>query len=696
MGRGFFVEANERKLSGGPILYTNTALALQNIFQWNFLAGTMPNNGGEGVILSNKMAARYFGDTVEGIIGSTLYVDDKPFLVKGIVEHIPENAHFDFNMIAMVDSIPYSWGAYTYTKLKPTVTDVDAVAQKITTASYINDPDAETDPLEKGMMLQPLKDIHLGSDYLYELEANVKPVYIYLFAVIGFLVLIITITNYVNLAVAINANRLKEVGVRKVVGARKQDVFMQFIFEAIMSVVVALILALLLVYALLPSFNELLSVKLLWSSIIEPDNLLLFFSFSLAVGFISGFYPSAILSAKSLLNLLNKKGNLGSGRMSLRKVLLGFQFFLLVLMAGFAFYVNEQLNYVTDTDLGFEKEGILTLDIQGAEKFKAFKDQLTSNPNILEVGSGGTPGNNPYNTVTYKFDDVDQVFDDANQIYMDYSSAKMLGLKSEAFKLLDEGKRKVFVLNKATGQKYEDMTGKPMESLIGANLIEEPEWVRDDGSMGDPEAIDGFVENFHYFSKKESFNPLFIQVFNEVPWIYGVNVQVRTEGLFETMAFIEEAYYNVEKERPFDAEFLDQRLENLYAEEYKVALIVKILSVLSVVLALGGLIGLTYYNAKLKQREVAIRKVLGANAGHILSLMSRDFFWIGLVSMLIALPFTVYAINQWLNNFAFHVDSQLWVLMLIGLVGLVIMLLGVASQSYRTARMNLVEPLKQE
>lgn len=696
MGRGFFVEANERKLRGGPILYTNTASALQSIFQWNFLMGTMPQNSSEGVILSDKVARRYFGESLEGAVGSTIYIDEKSFLVRGIVEHIPENAHFDFNMIAMVDSIPYSWGAYTYAKLRSAADDIDEVAEKITVASYINDPKAETDPLEKGLALQPLKDIHLGSQHLYEIEANVKPIYLYLFAAIGLIVLIITITNYVNLAVAINANRFKEVGIRKVVGARKKDVFIQFTFEAVVSVFVALIFAMFLVYALLPFFNDLLSVKLLWSNIASPRSLMAFGSFSLGIGLISGLYPSAILSTKSLLNLLGKKGNAGSGKMSLRKVLLGFQFFLLVLMAGFTFYVNEQLSFVTTTDLGFEKEGILALNIRGADKFKALKSELLSNPSILEVGSGGTPGNGSFNTVTYKFEDVDEVFDDANQIFMDYAAARIFGLKSEAFKLLDEGKRKVFVLNRTAGRKYEQLTGKSMESLLGKNLIEEPEWAQEDGSMGDPEAIDGFVEDFHYFSKKQSFNPLFIQVYNEVPWIYGVSIKVQTDNLFETMSFIEDAYYNVEKERPFIAQFLDERLENLYAEEYKVALIVKILSGLSIVLALAGLIGLTYYSAKLKQREVAIRKVLGASSLHILGLMSKDFFWIGLFALLVALPVTMYAINQWLNNFAFHVDSQLWVLIGIGLAGLSIMLLGVLSQSYKTTRMNLIEPLKQE
>ncbi|WP_170827453.1 ABC transporter permease [Roseivirga sp. 4D4] len=696
MGREFFVEANDRRLRGGPILYTNTATSLQEIFQWKFIMGTMTQANAEGVVLSDKTAKRYFGDLSDEIVGSTVYIDDKAFLVRGIVEHIPENAHFDFNMIAVVDSIPYSWGAYTYAKLKPNTKNLSQVAEKITRASYINDPEAETDPLEKGLNLQPLRDIHLGSDHLYEIEANVKPIYIYLFAAIGLIVLIITITNYVNLAVAINANRFKEVGVRKVIGARKKDVFAQFISEAVISIFVALLMALLLVYTLLPYFNQLLSVGLEWADIFKLDEFLLLSAFCFSIGVLSGLYPSALLSSKPLLKLLSNSVNRGSGKMNLRKTLLGFQFFLLVLMAGFAFYVNAQLNYVTETDLGFEKDGILTLDIRGAEKFKLLKDQLLKNPNVLEVGSGGTPGNMPFNTITYKFEDVDEVFDDANQIFMDYSSAKMFGLKSEAFKQLEAGKDKVFLLNRAAGRKYEKLTQKPMLDLVGANLIEEPEWIQDDGTAGDPEVIDGFVQDFHYFTKRESFNPLLIQVYNDIPWVYEVNVKLQTEDLFETMAFIEDAYYDVEKDKPFAAQFLDERLDSLYTEEFKVAAIVKILSILSIVLALAGLIGLTYYSAKLRQREVAIRKVLGANVLHVLRLMSKEFFWVGLLAMIAALPITLYVINQWLGNFAFHIESQLWVLVAIGIAGLVIMLLGVISQSYRTTKMNLVEPLKQE
>ncbi|MFY0593741.1 FtsX-like permease family protein [Roseivirga sp.] len=695
MGRGFFVRANERRFRGGPILYTNTPESLQNIFGWNFLRGSMPTNK-EGVILTDKVARRYFGESANEAVGKSIKIDEKAYVVNGVVKHIPENSHFDFNLIAVVDSIPYSWGAYTYAKLEESTKDIEAVGDKITKASYLSDPDAETDPLEKGLALQPLKDIHLGSEYLYEIEPNVKPVYLYLFGVVGLLVLIITITNYVNLAVAINANRLKEVGVRKVIGAKRKDVFTQFMFEAVLSTLIGLSFAILIVYTLLPQFNQLLSVNLAWSIMVAPSHLLLYVLFSLLVGIISGIYPSVLLSSRPLLGLLGKHRNLSIGKMSLRKILLGMQFFLLVLMTGFGFYVNRQLKFVTETDLGFEKEGIMSFYLSGLDKIRPITAKLLANPNIKEVGRGGTPANLPFNTVTYKFENNDEVFDDANQVFMDYATVKMLGLNSAAFTSLDEGKEKVVLLNRAAGRNYERLTGEPMENLIGQNLIQEPEWTQDDGTVGDPEFIDGFIEDFHYFSKRESFSPLFIQVYNDLPWGYGLNVKMDTENLFETMSFIREAYAEVEKERPFNYKFLDDKLQSLYAEESKVGLIVKILSILSVVLASAGLIGLTYYNAKMKQREIAIRKVLGADTRHILKLMSQDFFRIGLIALVAALPLTIYAINLWLDNFAFHIDTELWVLLVIGGLGLSIMLFGVLTQSYRTTRINLVEPLKQD
>ena len=695
MGRGFFVEANDRKLRGGPILYTNTPEQLQNIFQWEFLQGQMGGDLSEGVILSDKMASRFFPNEADALTGKRFFIDEKPFLIKGVVKHIPENAHFDFNLIAVVDSIPYTWGAYTYTKLDKTVSDIGAVEDKITKASYTVTPDDESDPLEKGLSLQPLRDIHLGSTHLYELEANLNPIYLYLFAAIGLVVLIITITNYVNLAVAINSNRFKEVGVRKVIGARRRDVFFQFIFESLLSATIGLPLAIGMVYLFLPYFNQVLEVGLAWADFIEPLNLLLYGAVALGIGLISGWYPSLILSGKSLQNLLNTQGGTRTP-FSLRRLLLGFQFFLLIVMVGFGFYVHQQLNYVTNTDLGFEKEGILTLDIRGAEKFQKLRSTLLTNPAILAVGSGGAPGNTRFNTVTYRFEGIQEIFDDANQVSMDYASAQMFGLESEAFQLLDEGKKMVFVLNQEAGRKYESLTGNSQSNLIGSTIIQEPEYVAEDGTVGIPTAIDGFVQDFHFFSKKESFNPLFIEVYKEIPWIYGVNVKMQTSNLFETMSFIEEAYYEVEKERPFLSQFMDQKLENLYSEEYKVALIVKSLSLLSVLLALAGLIGLTYYTAMLRQKEVAIRKVLGAKVFNILGLMSKDFFLIGVWAMVVAIPVAIYVIDLWLSNFAFRINTNPLTLVMLGLGALLLMLLGVIFQSLKTTAGNPVETLRTE
>ncbi len=695
MGRGFYVEANNKKLRGGPILYTNTPEQLQSIFQWEMIQGSFESSTSEGVIISDKVASRYFPDSEESIVGEELFIDDKAFLIKGVVEHIPENAHFDFNLIAMVDSIPYTWGAYTYVKLAEGQKDLFETEKRMFDITKRHTPGADEDDLEKGVTLQPLRDIHLGSDYLYELESNLNPVYLYLFMAIGIVVLTITITNYVNLTIAINANRLKEVGIRKAIGANKRDVFVQFIFESLLTVIISLCIGLGLVYLALPYFNQSLEVVLSWSELVSLKQLSFVIGATLLVGVISGWYPSYILAKKPFEQLISKGGT-QKRKFNVRSILLGFQVFTVITLAGFAFYVNQQINFVTQSDLGFEKEGILTVNFRGLEKYRVFKERLESNPSILRVGSGGTPANTRYNTTTYKFEEIDDVFDDANQVDMDYATAQMLGLKSSAFDLLENGKKDIMLLNETAAKKYEVVSGKSRANLLEQLLIMEPEVIEEDGTVGYPSEINGFVQDFHYFSKREAFNPLFIRVHKEIPWIYGVNIKLQTDSLFETMSFIENAYAEVETETPFIAKFIDDKLEYLYSEEYRISGIVKALGLLSILLAFAGLIGLAYYSAKLMQKEVAIRKVLGAKILGLLGVMAKEFLVIGLIASLLAVPVAVLVINSWLTNFAFRVDLNILVLVAIAALGILILYLGVIGQSYKTTRINPIEPLRSE
>ncbi|GAB5523457.1 MAG: ABC transporter permease [Roseivirga sp.] len=695
MNREFFATANDRRMPEREVLFTNTPEAFQKLFNWPVLAGSVNGALYGKVVLTRSTARRFFGDDWRtATIGKPLVLGDTGYLIAAVVEDVPESSHLGFNMVAMVDSIPYTWGAYTYIKLSEGGNLAD-LEQKITEANRRINADNYDENLEKGLFLQPLTSIHLGSDHLYELEANVNPTYIYLFALIGLIILVITCTNYVNLTIAIYANRFKEVGVRKVIGARTKDVRVQFLFESVFTTLLALPLAFGLVYVLLPQFNQLMGIKLTMAELLSPIALAMVLGFTVLTGLLCGVYPAGMLSRMPLLSLIKNSVSV-SGRFGLRKMLMGFQFLLLMILSGFAFYVNRQLTYISEKDLGFDKEGILAFDFGGADRFALLKQELLKNPAILQVGNGGLPGNEPFNTVTYQFEGVDEIFDDANQLYMDLGSVKTLGLWTEAFEALENGKERVLVINEAAARKYEQVSGKPRENLVGGMITESPTDRQEDGNMGYPQAVDGFIRDFNYFSLREQHTPLFLYVFKDMPWVYNVQVKVNEEALVETLGFIEETYYKFEPESPFNAVLLTDRLKKLYGDDDRIADLVLALSYLSVLLAFGGLVGLTYYMARIKQREVAIRKVLGARVAGLLVIMSREFLVIAFWSSLLAIPITLFAVNYWLDHFAFHVRPNVLTLVALGVLGMFIMVFGVVSQSYKTARANPVDKLKQE
>lgn len=696
MGREYFVEAGDKRLPENKVLFTNTPTAFQDIFQWKVLAGRYDGNLMNKVVVTERTAHKYFGeDWVLKAVGASMKVGQSDYVVAAVIEDVPDNAHFDFSIAVMVEVLPNSWGAYTYALFKP-FEALEAMEEKVTEAGYLASPNAREDPLEKGLYLQPLTSIHLGSDHLYELENNINPVYIYLFAIIGLVMLLITSTNYINLTVAIYANRFKEVGVRKVIGARKKDIRSQFLFESVFTTLLALPVALGLVYISLPYFNGLMAVKLQQAVVFSATHLGLVVFITLVIGMVCGLYPAVVLARRPPLSLFQKGGQAAFSGVRLRKLLIGLQFLLLMVLSGFAFYLNRQLHYVNEKELGFDREGILYFGLRSVEKYELIKAELLKNPNVLGVGTGGLPGNNPFNTMTYRFEGIDEVFDDAHQVYMDLGAARALGLWSSAFEDLVQGKRKVMVMNETAALKYEQITGKNRSSLLGSNLIEAPRYENEDGSFGFRVPIDGFIDDYNYFSLREQHSPLFIHVYRKVDWVSDMHVKINPDALYQTVDFVQDTYYQYEQEQPFNGAFLEDRLRLLYGNENRIADLVAALSYLSVLLAFAGLIGLTYYMARLRQREVAIRKVLGAGMSSLLGIMSREFLIMALVASLIAIPLTLYAVNFWLESFAFHIMPDVFTLLILGLLGMLFMLVAVVSQSYHTANSNPVGALKQE
>lgn len=695
-GREYEVEVDGRQWTENEILFSNSPAEFQAIFNWPILAGKLDVRQINGLFITASEAQRIFNpNQFQDVIGRPISIGETQYSIQAVIEDVPKNAHLSFKIAAFPKLMPNTWGAYTYLRLKDGV-DVSAIDEKVTAAIYRSAPDKIDDPLEKGYFLQPIKKIHLGSDHLYELEANTNPTYLLIFGVVGLLVLVITCTNYLNMSMAMYTNRLKEIGIRKVIGARKKDVKSQFLFESVFNCLLSLPLSIAVFISFLPVFNQFMNVNLVSEALLEPVVVSTILSITVLMGVVCGIYPAIHLSRKPLLMLMKNKSTETGRNSGLRRTLIGSQFLLLIVLCGFGLYVQQQMVFLQNKDLGYETEGVVYFQMSSVENYKLLKDELSKNPNILEIGSGSVPGNLPYNTATFSYEGVDQVFDDANQLYMDLGAAKALGLKSDYYNLFDDGRKNIALLNENAANRYETVSGLNRQELIGKKFIEAPEDIQDDGTAGYPVVVDGFMEDFNFFSLHKDFNPLIVQVYDEMPWADNVILKLRTDNLFDVIDEVESVYNSVESSNTLKINFLEDRLASLYDREARVADLVSILAVLAIVLAYLGLMGITFYLARRRRKELAIRKVLGAKPSHILNSMLKEYIFSAALAFIIALPITIYFANLWLDAFAFRIGVNPWYLLVLGLASMTLMLLGAGIQSLRTASVNPIEPLRSE
>lgn len=695
-GSEYQVEANGKQWTENEILFSNSPAQFHTLFNWPILAGKLDVRQINGLFITASEAQRIFNPSqFQDLIGQTINIGETQYTIQAVIEDVPKNAHLSFKMAAFPELMPNTWGAYTYLRLKNGV-NVSDMDEKVTEAVYRSAPEKIDDPLEKGYSLQPIKEIHLGSDHLYELEANTNPAYLLIFGVVGLLVLVITCTNYLNMSMAMYTNRLKEIGIRKVIGARKRDVKSQFLFESIFNSLLSLPLSIALFIVLLPAFNQFMRVGLVPEALFEPVVGGVILGITILMGVVCGIYPAIHLSRKPLLMLMKNKSTETGRNSGLRRTLIGTQFFLLVLLCGFGLYVQQQMVFLQNKDLGYETEGVVYFPISSIENYRLLKDELSKNTQILEIGSGSVPGNLPYNTATFSFEGVDQVFDDVNQLYMDLGAAKALGLKSDYYHLFEDGRRNIALLNETAAIRYETVSGLNRQELIGKKFIEAPEDVQEDGTIGYPVMVDGFMEDFNFFSLHKDFNPLIIQVYEEMPWTEQVILRLKTDNLFEVIEEVEATYAGIEPNRTLKLGFLEDRLASLYDRETRVADLVSILAILAIILAYLGLMGITFYLARRRRKELAIRKVLGARPDHILISMLKEYVFAAGVAFIIALPSTLYLANLWLAGFAFRIGVNPLHLLILGIVAMALMLIGAGIQSLRTASVNPIEPLRSE
>jgi len=644
------------------------------------------------VVLTEKTAAKYFGE--EDPIGKILTVNNTfDVIVTGIIRNESLNSSLEFDLLSPFEIILKefigevhrdNWGFnsfYTFVMLEPSAS-AENLNQKLT--DYLKKyNDENTDEL----VLQPLTDIHLFSNLGYDLRNRGDIKYVWIFSALAVFVLLIACVNFMNLTTARSANRAKEVGLRKVVGANRPQLIRQFFSESILMALFALVIALFLLEFLLPLFNTLSGKQLASAWINNPTLLLGFIGLALLTGICSGSYPALFLSSFQPVRIL--KGTMASSEANplFRKVLVIFQFSLSVFLIIGTLIISRQLAYMRNIDLGFNREHIIHLSIHGElhGKYGAIRERFLQNPDVLHVtasmtlpndiqGSPGTPeweGRPPDAKMEIKADFVDY----------DYI---------ETFEVpLVEGRS--FSREYATDPETAFIVNEEAVRRMG---LEKPVVGKRFGFWDIDGQIIGVMKDAHFQSLHHKIEPLVFKMFPD--WLRRMYVKFRSDNVSGTLASLEKTWKEMNLGYPFEYRFLDEDFNDLYSSEARLGKIFQYFAALAVFIACLGLFGLASFIAEQRTKEIGIRKVLGSSTAGIVALLNQEFLkWIA-AATLVAWPIAYFTMQAWIKKFAYRAGIEIWIFLLSAAIGLGVAMLTVSLQTLKAARANPADSLKHE
>ena len=672
----FFADNGLLQLFGFPVLRGNVATAL-----------TRPNE----LVMTETTARRYFGPNWQrspNVIGTLLRLNnERDYRVAAILKDVPANSHLQFDILlsfknAEQDPSLYSWNwqsYHTYLRLRPG-TDRADFDQKLAGQYQRYDPQTKTT-----LQLQPLTDI-----YLYDTSETVwgkrgSIFYVRLFGLVGLIVLLIAGVNFINLATARSSRRAMEVGVRKTVGAHRYHLVFQFLGESFLLTGLAVGMALLLAGALLPVFNE-LTGKILTLDLTRPLLWFVLLGLTALIGLLAGLYPAFLLSSFQPNRVL--KGIVGVMGATFRQTLVVGQFVLSLILIVCSILIYSQLRFMQEKNLGFDKTQLVYVSMGGELKKKAaqFKQELLKQASI-EAAS----------TTTATLVDVANESDVAwegqtgkpdffvTQMNVDPDFLATVGMKLARGRNFQPkaatDTNQTYMVNETAARRM----GYTNQTAIGKRIT----------FWNKPGAIVGVVRDFHFRPLNVPIQP-FIFRYGPGDFYFQLLVKTRPGQTKEAIRQIGQLYGQYQRDASFQYGFVDQELDAQYRTEQRTGQIMLYFSGLAVLISCLGLFGLAAFTAEQRTKEIGVRKVLGASVASIVALLSKDFLKLVLIAIVIASPIAWYAMNRWLQDFAYKITIEWWVFALAGLLAVGIALLTVSFQSVKAALMNPVKSLRSE
>jgi putative ABC transport system permease protein len=672
-----------------------------SIFTFPFVQGDPDTalSSPSSVVITKDMASKYFGS--QDPIGKAIRTQNQnDYIVTGVTESIPKNSHLRFGFVASMERAVAmgarthwsGWLYSTYVLLQPN-TSLEEVNTKL--EAWIKTKDSR----ETRYYLQPLSDIHM---YGLHGEGAIRP--LSFFSILALLILIIACINYMNLATARAGTRAKEIGLRKIVGAKKNNILKQFLSESVLFAFFALLISLCLVALFVPVFNHISGKEL---SMNLAQNKLLFLGMlgiTLLTGFLAGSYPALFLSSFEADRILKESlsaKKFGTHTASIRKSLIVFQFVLTVVLIISTTTVYRQLSFIKNRRLGFDKNYLIYTQLRSegnlweqydAQKtwlnYQMLRNELSQNPNILDVSSATCL---PFGAMGQEFGQLDWDGKDPEyQVSMNHMAVDPHFLKTFHLEMI-EGRflsdeflsdSQNFILNEAAVK----ATG--LESPVGKRFR----------LLGKTEKIIGVIKDFHFAPLHKKIEPLVLHLMPYQYWMYRnyVFVRISSENVSQTIASIKKMWDRAIPGYPFEFHFLDDTIDARYRSEQRLETILRIFTFLAISISCFGLFGLIAFTAEQRTKEIGIRKVLGASMGSIVRLLSKEFVLLVVLANIIAWPVAYLVMTSWLKNFAYRTEIGFVTFVFSGFAALIIAFLTVCFQSIKAALANPVESLRYE
>ncbi len=671
---------------------------LLEVFSFPLLQGspeTALKNPGTAVV-TESAGRRYFGD--EGPVGKRLKIDtgfsEEFYRVVGVLEDIPENSHIQFDVLISMASLEsvtdprakdYWWGndTYTYALLQEGV-DPATVIEKM--PDFIEKHFGRNASTVLDLRLQPLTDIHLKSKLLNEMSINGDILYVYIFCAVAFLTLLIACINFMNLSTARSANRAKEVGMRKMVGAYRSDLVIQFLTETVLLSLFAMALAILVVWLVLPAFNVFTAKAMALEFGISSGVGLL--ALILLVGVLAGSYPAFFLSAFKPIDVL--KGFLSQGSRSglLRKILVIFQFSFSVVLIFGTYVIYRQLDYMQHYDLGVDMDRVLVVpvrDVTLRDRYLATKDELSRHSNVQGTALSSLVVGWEAPLITTREVGSNQI-EAIGTLVVDQEFADFFNLEVIAGRNFDRSSpsdvTSAFILNERAAR---NLGWADPHEAIGKQV----DWGGD--KVGE---VVGVVKDFHYQPLKFEIQPLLLHI-RPIAMHY-IYIKLGSGDLAQSVQAVEDSWDRIFPGRAFEYSFLDDEFQKMYRGDSLLGKTLGMFALVAIFVACLGLLGLASFTAEQRTREIGIRKILGSSVTGIVLLLSKDFTRLILLATLIAWPVSFLLMRDWLEDFAYRIDLGPGTFLISGLAALLIAWLTVSFQAFRAARRNPAEALHYE